>query len=37
MCELNIGKGVTYSHISDLTSFQQKILDLLNIDIKKKK
>ena len=37
MCELNIGKGVTYSQISDLTSLQQKILELLNIDIKKMK
>ena len=37
ICELNIGKGVTSSHITDLTPLQQKILERLNIDPKKMK
>jgi transposase len=37
MCYLNIGKGLTSSHITDLTPLQQKIIKLLNIDPKKMK
>lgn len=37
MCELKIGKGITYSQITDLNELQQKILELLKIDPKKMK
>ena len=35
MCELNIGKGVISSHITDLNPLQQKILECLKINLKK--